>query len=102
MQHWVPTNDIIVYCELQIEEGVLANPHSRMKDVGKSRVNFNNSWVDLLLEFLKGWTNPSDHRESLIHISSCVEACRTVQNDLLYAETVGLEELKCFCPLQKK
>ena len=101
VQRWVPTSHIIVHCELQIDEGVLTNPHSRTKDVGKSRVNFDNSCVDLLLEFLKGWTNPFDHRESLIHISSCVEASDTVQNALLFAETVGLEEMKCFCLLQK-
>ena len=64
-------------------------------------MNFDNSCVDLLLEFLIGWTNPFDHRESLIHISSCVEASHTVQNDPLYAETVGLEEIKCFYHLQK-
>ena len=71
-----------------------------MKGVGKSRVNFDNSCVDLLLEVLKGWANPFDHRESLIHISSCVETAHTLQNDLLYAENVCLEEMKCFCPLQ--
>ena len=101
MQRWVQTSHIIVHCELQIEEGVLANPHSQTKGVGKSRVNFDNSCVDLLLEVLKGWANPFEHRESLIHISSSVETSHTVQNNLLYVENVGLEEMKCFCPLQK-
>ena len=64
-------------------------------------MNFENSCVDLLLEVLKGWANPFDHRESLIHISSCVETSHTVQNDLLYAENDGLEEMECFYPLQK-
>ena len=59
-------------------------------------MNFDKSCVDLLLEVLKGWENPFDHRESLIHISSCVEASHTVQKELLYAETVGLEEMKRF------
>ena len=60
-------------------------------------MNFDKSCVDLLLEVLKGWENPFDHRESLVQISSCVEASHTVQNDdLLYAETVGLEEMKLF------
>ena len=59
-------------------------------------MNFDKSCVDLLLEALKGWGNPFDHRESLIHISSCVEASHTVQKELLYAETVGLEEMKRF------
>ena len=36
VQHWVQTNHITVHCELQIEEGVLANPHSPTKGVGKS------------------------------------------------------------------
>lgn len=44
-----------------------------------------------LLEVLKEWANPIDHRESLIYISSCVEASRTLQNDLISSETVGLE-----------
>ena len=64
-------------------------------------MNFDNSCVDLLLEVLKGWANPFEHRESLIHISSSVETSHTVQNNLLYVENVGLEEMKCFCPLQK-
>ena len=72
-----------------------------MKDVGKLQVNFDNSCANLLLQFLKGLTNPFDHRESLIYISSGVEASDTVQKVLLYAEIVGLEEIKCFCPLQK-
>ena len=94
MQRWVLTSHIITHCELQLEEGVLANPHSRAKDIGKSRMNFDKSCVDLLLEVLKGWANPFDHRESLIHIPSCIEASHTVQNDLLYAEKVGLEQMK--------
>ena len=72
------------------------NSHSRTKDIGKSRINFDKLYVDLLLEVLKEWPNPFEHRESLIHICSCIEASRTVQNDLLHAEKVGLEEMKCF------
>ena len=59
-------------------------------------MNFDKSCLDLLLEVLKGWANPFDHQESLIHISSCIEASHTVQNDLLYSEKVGLEETKRF------
>ena len=96
VQRWVLPSHIIAHCELQLEEGVLANPHSRTKDIGKSRMNFDKSCVDLLLEVLKGWANPFDHRESLINISSCVEVSHTVQKDLLYDATVGLEEMKRF------
>ena len=96
VQRWVLTRHIIPHRELKFKEGVLANPHSRTKDIGKSWMNFDKSCVYLLLEVLKGWANPFDHRESLIHISSCIEASHTTQNDLLYAEKVGLEELKRF------
>ena len=59
--------------------------------------NFHRGNVQIpLLEVLKGWTNPIDHRESLIYIFSCVEASHTVQNELLSGETAGLEELKRF------
>ena len=94
VQRWVLTSHIISHYELQLEEGVLANPYSRTKDTGKSRMNFDKSCVGLLLEILKGWVNPFDHRESLIHIYSCIEASHIVQKDLLYAEIVGLEEIK--------
>ena len=59
------------------------------------------------LRWLTSWISermgkPFDHRESLIHIISWVEASDTVQNALLCAETVGLEEMKCFLSLAKK
>ena len=53
VQRWVPTSHIIVHCELQIEEGVLTNPHSRTKDVGKSRVNFGIPALTYFLNFGK-------------------------------------------------
>ena len=96
VQRWVLTRHIIPHCELKLKEGVLANPHSWTKDIGKWWMSFDKSCVYLLLEVLKGWANPFDHRESLTHISSCIEASHTTQNDLLYAEKVGLEELKRF------
>ena len=33
VQPWVLISHIIVHCELQLEEGVLANPNSRAKDI---------------------------------------------------------------------
>ena len=45
----------------------------------------------VLVKVLKEWANPFDHREPLIHISSCIVASHTVKNDLL-----GLEEMKRF------
>ena len=56
-------------------------------------MNFHKSCIDLLLEVLKGWANAINHQESLIHLSPCVEASHIVQNDLLYAENVGLENI---------
>ena len=51
VQRWVLTSHIITHCELQLEEGVLANLHSRTKDTGKSRMNFDKSCVDLLQSY---------------------------------------------------
>ena len=92
VQRWVLTSHIIAHCELELEERVLANSHSGTKDITKSWMNFHKSCVDLLLEVLKGWANPINHWESPIHISSCVEASHTVQNDWTYAKRIGLEE----------
>ena len=51
VQRWVLTSHKITHCELQLEEGVLANLHSRTKDTGKSRMNFDKSCVDLLQSY---------------------------------------------------
>ena len=59
-------------------------------------MKFDKSWADQILEFVKGWANPFIHGESLIHISYCVEALHKVENDLLSADTVGLEKMKRF------
>ena len=51
-----------------------------MKDISKLWMKFDKSMAELLLEVVKGWTNPFEHGEPLIHISSYVEASHTVQN----------------------
>lgn len=43
--------------------------------------------------------NPFDHWESLIHISVCVEASYTVENEPLSVETITLEVMKRFCDI---
>ena len=40
VQRWVLTSHITAHCELELEEGVLANPHSETKDISKSWMNF--------------------------------------------------------------
>ena len=44
---------IITHCELQLGKGVFAKPHSQMKDISKSQMNFDQSCVDVFLEVLK-------------------------------------------------
>ena len=75
MQPWVLATHIITRCDLQLEEGVLANHHSQAKE---SRMNFAKCYIGLYLEVLKVRANSFDHRESPIHISSGTEASHTV------------------------
>ena len=78
VQPWVLATHIITRCDLQLEEGVLANHHSQTKDIGESQMNFAKCYIGLYLEVLNVQANSFDHRVSPIHISSGTEASHTV------------------------
>ena len=95
VQRWVLTSHTIAQCEMVMEEDILI-PSSNTKDIGKSRIKFDKSCVDLIYDVLNGWANPFESRNSLIHISSCVEVTEKVKHDLLMAEKIGLDAMKSF------
>lgn len=49
----------------------------------------NNKAVDTAFEILSNWGNPFQHRESLINISSGVQASEAVQKNIIEAEAIG-------------
>ncbi len=66
------------------------------KDLGKSRLSFNNKSVKNAVEVMSNWGSPFQSRETLVNICSGVEASQEVQDDILKAEHLGEMALQKF------
>ena len=97
VQRWVLTSHIISKCISKLEEDLLIHCRpTRPKDVGPSRIKFDEKAAKRAYDVLVNWGNPFNYRDSLVHICSGVEATDTVQQDLLKAEDRGLHACKEF------
>jgi len=96
VQRWVLTSHTLAQCQMQLEEEFHSIQPSRSKDLGSSRMNFDQECVHKANEVLKSWGNPFEFRETLIHLCSGVEASPEVTRDIVNAESVGLEEMTRF------
>ncbi len=66
------------------------------KDIGKSRIEFDEKAVVRTYYFLKSWGNPSEQSLTLTNIGSGLVASPVVQEDLLHAHTMGTAALESF------
>ena len=66
------------------------------KDIGKSRIGFDEKAVLRTYDLLKSWGNPFEHSLTLTNIASGVVASPVVQEDLLHAHTMGTAALESF------
>ena len=62
---------------------------TRPKDLGKSRIDFDEKAVRRIYNTFSSWGSPFNNRESLIQICSGVEATSEVKKDLMEAYRKG-------------
>ena len=97
VQRWVLTSHILARCFSKLDYDLLIeNKQPTPKDLGKSRMVFNNESAHRSYAVLSNWGNPFDYRESLINLCSGIEAPKNIENDLLNAESIGVAALNDF------
>jgi len=73
-----------------MEDYLHINPNgSKTKDIGNSRITFDEECVKRILDVLSSFGSPFNHRESLVNLCSGIEASSDVANDLLTAYAIG-------------
>ena len=73
---------------------------STPKDLGKSRIAFDESNVNATFNLISEWMNPFFHNEIITNMSSGVAARKETCDDLLRAEEVGKSCLKSFIEMR--
>lgn len=97
VKRWVLTSHTISQCQLHLEEEFLNNAKpSRPKDLGPSRMKFDQTCIDKAIETINTWGNPFKNRDSLVHLCSGVQATYDVSNDLINAESIGSKVIQHF------
>lgn len=80
-----------------LDEKLSIKRHSTSpKDLGKARLEFNKNAVQEAYVIMSNWGNPFETRESLVNISSGVEASDEVKRDLIEAELKGESSVQEF------
>jgi len=93
IQRWVLTSHtaskcIAVCTEMKNDFGNISS--SRLpKDLGRSRISFNNKLVQRAYEVISNWRSPFQKRDTLVNVCSSVEASDEVQHGLLRAKQLG-------------
>lgn len=90
VQRWVLTSHVAAKCIARLKDELTCKAkRSVTKDLSFSRILMNNKAVDTSFEVLSNWGNPFQHRESLINISSGIQASEAVQKDIIEAKAIG-------------
>jgi len=101
VQRWVLTSHVAAKCISRLKTELTCKTKSvAPKDLSPSRIQMNNIAVDKAFEVLSNWGNPFMYRESLINISSGIQASDAVQKDIIEAGTVG--ESCCMAFINKR
>ena len=97
VQRWVLTSHTLAKCSSKLEDDLLisAKP-TRPKDLGPSRMKFDEQAVTRAYDVLLSWGNPFLYKESLVHMCSGVTATASVEDDLIRAEEKVLSACKRF------
>lgn len=97
VQRWVLTSHVIAQCQEDLEDFLDINQNSlKPKDLGKSRIDFDNQCVQNILEVISSIGSPFTHRELLINISSGVVTTQDVAEDIADAYSRGLNAANLF------
>ena len=101
VQRWVLTSHIAAKCMSRLRSVLGIKPKSiTSKDLSPSRKNHHNKQVESAYAVLKNWGNPFSNRESLVNISSGVQATKEVQSDVV--NDVEFGESNCLEFISKK
>ncbi len=97
IQRWVFTSHTAAKCIDKLETLIgIEEKLSVTKDIGKSRIGFDEKAVLRTNALLKSWGNPFEHSLTLTNIASGVVASPVVQEDLLHAHKMGTAALESF------
>ena len=97
VQRWVLTSHISSKCFTTLENDLgISTPKKLPKDLGKSRSEQNNKYIQKAYEVISSWGNPFELQETLINLASGREAPKDVENDLLNAKSIGETALETF------
>lgn len=90
VQRWVLSSHTVSQCKSNMEEmlRIKENPR-KTKDIGKSRIEFDSGCCQRAFDIMKNWGNPFEIRDSLINVSSGIEAPEPVKKDLIEAHDIG-------------
>ncbi|XP_057314196.1 uncharacterized protein LOC130655456 [Hydractinia symbiolongicarpus] len=97
IQRWVFTSHTIAKCISILEDMLtIKQKMSHPKELGKSRMEFDEASVQRCYDTLVSWGSPFNSRDSLVQICSGVEATTVVEKNLLEAHSVGKKEMEEF------
>ena len=90
VQRWVLTSHVSSQCMAKLESTIsLHHTKAATKDLGTSRMKFDEACVSRAYDILSSWGNPFHAREELLNLCSGIKAPPDVTSDILLANEKG-------------